>query len=60
MQLELFSMSELCVCATKTSLKAFKSFDFELADKMLSACDSFKFLQKELFQVTHGRPYWQR
>lgn len=60
MQLELFSMSELCVCATKTSLMAFKAFDFKLSDKMLSACDSFKLLQKKLFRVTNGRPYWQR
>lgn len=60
MQLELFSMSELCLCATKTSLKAFKAFDFELADRMLFACDSFKALQKQLFLVTNNRPYWQR
>lgn len=53
-------MSELCLCATKTSLKAFKAFDFELADKMLFACDSFKALQKQLFLVTNNRPYWQR
>lgn len=47
MQYELFTFGELTACALKTASKAFKSCDFDLADKMLSAVSVYKAEQKK-------------
>lgn len=59
MQLELFTFTELCTCALVTALKAYKSCDFELADKMFGSVSVFQDSQRELLKVTNFRPYWQ-